>query len=242
PSEYRNTSRRTCNEKEFTTQELEYLQALYDGEIRFTDENVGGLIEGLKGLGVYNKTIIVIIGDHAEEFQEHGGCDHGHSLYDELIHVPMFMRIPSLENTGKISQQVREIDILPTVFDVLDIQYKADGVSLIPLIHGLNKSDLVVFSEAIHPSYAPEQKAVRHKGYKLIYQPPSKREEERWEFYDLQNDVMEQRQIIPEQGIRDELSELLLKFLSETERNQTQSEIEYEGDVEERLKSIGYIV
>ena len=99
--------------------DLEHLIALYDGEIRWTDEWIGRLMEMLRTKGLLDRTLIVLTADHGEEFFEHGAKGHGKSLYDETIRVPLIVRLPGVVEAGlRISQQVRTIDIYPTVLDI----------------------------------------------------------------------------------------------------------------------------
>ena len=87
-----------------------------------------------------NNTLIVFTSDHGEEFTEHGGMGHGTTLYNELLHVPFFIVNNSFMNIkeSKIDTLVRNIDILPTVMDILNIPAitEKDGVSLLSLIEG----------------------------------------------------------------------------------------------------------
>jgi hypothetical protein len=70
---------------------------LYDSEIRFTDEKlIKPLIQELKDLGIYRRTMLVFTGDHGEEFYDHGGWFHGHSLYNEILKVPLIIKFFSM--------------------------------------------------------------------------------------------------------------------------------------------------
>lgn len=96
--------------------DLEHVIALYDGEIRYTDEYVGKIVDLLREQGVYENTIIVLTSDHGEEFFEHGSKGHGKNLYDETIRVPMIFAAPNLIPPGQaIQEQVRLADIAPTI-------------------------------------------------------------------------------------------------------------------------------
>jgi len=244
PQDYRETTRfkTTSTGRVFTAKEMDYLHALHDGEIKYMDEQLGGLIDGIKDLGIYDKTIIVIIADHGEEFSEHGATDHGHTQYDELIHVPMFMHIPSIKKSTRIKYQVRSIDILPTILDILDIPgYTASGASLIPMLFGRENQDRIVYSEAIHPQYGPELKAVRFKGHKLIYRPKTKKFDENYELYDIINDVNETSPLDLDNAIRGELELILDDFLTGNIAKYKSKEVEYDEETLKRLREIGYL-
>ncbi len=74
--------------------DLEHLIALYDGEIRYTDKAIGKLIEQLKQRGVFEDTMIIITADHGDEFLDHGGKAHMATCYNELVKVPLVIRVP----------------------------------------------------------------------------------------------------------------------------------------------------
>jgi len=92
------------------------LKDLYRGEIKYADEQIGSFVQGLKDAGLYDNTLIIVTADHGEEFNEHGGWWHGVTLYDEMIHVPLIMKLPNSERAGqRMPWQVRQIDIAPTI-------------------------------------------------------------------------------------------------------------------------------
>ncbi|MEK7794600.1 MAG: sulfatase-like hydrolase/transferase, partial [Candidatus Hydrogenedentota bacterium] len=95
---------------------------LYDGEIAYFDDQFRLLIEALKRLDQYENTCIVLMSDHGEEFWEHGGTNHGHSLYDELLRVPCIVKLPGNDFAGaRVSEVIEMIDIAPTVLEVLNV-------------------------------------------------------------------------------------------------------------------------
>lgn len=96
--------------------ETEMLTELYDGEITYWDEQFGALVSELQRRGLYDTTTIVVTADHGEELCEHGGFWHGTTLYDEQIHVPLFVRLPGGRRAGTtVRHWVQSIDILPTL-------------------------------------------------------------------------------------------------------------------------------
>jgi len=160
-----------------TDAEKKYILSLYDGDIYHADMYVGKLIEKLKKLNLLSNTIIVLTSDHGQDFWDHypqRTCVHGHSLYDELLHVPLIIVFPDGTAKGKvIENQVRSIDIFPTILSALSIKYEPrsiDGTSSLPIIKGKSSSsDLVAYSEDIH--FGPERKSIRTEKYKYIYVP-----------------------------------------------------------------------
>jgi uncharacterized protein (TIRG00374 family) len=99
--------------------EAERLRKLYDGEIAFWDGHFGKLIEELKKRGLYDALTIVVTADHGEEFMEHGGFWHGSTLYDEQLHVPLYVKLPNRARAGTtISHWVESVDVMPTLLSL----------------------------------------------------------------------------------------------------------------------------
>jgi arylsulfatase A-like enzyme len=168
--------------------ERQELIALYDREVRYVDEQVGRVIAELDRLDIAEETLVVVLSDHGEEFWEHGGVEHGHTLYDELVRVPFVLRGPGLAKGARVSGVVRLIDVAPTILDLLGLPplIGARGVSLLSRLRGEHEEPLVAVSESL--LFAEEQTAVRTDRSKYV----------RWadgreEFYDLLTDPSEQR-------------------------------------------------
>jgi len=108
---------------------LDNLINFYDDEIVFTDKNIGNLISWMKEKGIYNNTIIIITSDHGEGFLEHGEIRHGNTLYDELIKIPLIVHIPQ-SNPKIVSQQVSQVDIFPSVLDLVGLSDIKDNLNI----------------------------------------------------------------------------------------------------------------
>jgi len=134
---------------------LTRLEQLYDGEVAYVDSEIGRLLEGLATRGLTENTVIAMVADHGEEFGDHGGFEHGHTLYDELIHVPLILSGPGTggsretapsgdsalnQATGPqermVGATVRLIDLAPTLCELAGIAPDPAfvGESLLPLI------------------------------------------------------------------------------------------------------------
>ncbi|MED5372620.1 MAG: sulfatase [Myxococcota bacterium] len=74
-----------------------FVRAAYQEEVRATDEAVGTLVQGLKDRGLWDRTTLVLTSDHGEAFWDRGSYEHGHTLMDEVTHVPLLVRAPGLE-------------------------------------------------------------------------------------------------------------------------------------------------
>jgi len=132
-----------------TAEDIRFLTAIYDAKVKEADKRLGTFLDTVKELGLYDTSIIVIVGDHGEEFMEHHYLDHGATLCEHQLHVPMIIRFPGGEGHGHVADAVRTIDVFPTVFDALGVAPPEgiNGQSLIPVLQG-QKLDLPIYSES----------------------------------------------------------------------------------------------
>ncbi|RLG31037.1 hypothetical protein DRN98_06860 [Methanosarcinales archaeon] len=110
--------------------------SLYDAGIYYADQAVGQVIKILKDNQMYNNSFIIILSDHGEEFYEHGGKGHN-KLFIECLHVPLIIKFPYNKYAGmKIRTPVRTIDLMATLFDILNIRTNTSqqGISFFPLL------------------------------------------------------------------------------------------------------------
>ncbi len=155
-----------------TPEERGFLLALYDGGVAGADEMVGGILDALSRAGVLDRTTVIITGDHGEEFWEHTGraAYHGHSLYDELLRVPLIWYEPGLPAAGTARDEpVSLIDIVPTVASRfgLSVREALDGVDLSPMLEGEDwRVNRALFAEAA--VRGPSRRSVRTQEGKLI--------------------------------------------------------------------------
>jgi hypothetical protein len=125
----------------------------YEQEARYLDDEVRALLDAIDGLGLGVRTLVVVMGDHGEEFLEHGQRMHGFALYDESTHVPLMMRLPGvIPAGGRVAVPVSLVDIAPTVLDLVGARplVGIDGTSLVPLLGGTRAewTRTAVFGEA----------------------------------------------------------------------------------------------
>jgi arylsulfatase A-like enzyme len=168
---------------------IEYIKRIYLGEVAFVDAQIGHLVDELKKLGLYDAATLIVTADHGEEFWDHGGFEHGHTLYDELIRIPLIVKLPAdVEAARKtIDAQVSIVDIMPTLFELQGIEQPESfiGSSLMPMIRGEELDDRPAYSEST--LYGYEKVSWRGSRYKLIYDmDPDK--ERQVELYDLDSD------------------------------------------------------
>ena len=166
-----------------------YAKNLYDGEIAYADSQLGHFIATLKKSGAYEKSVLIIVGDHGEGLGEHGEDTHGLFLYDSTLHVPLIVKLPAAAHHGAVVDKlVRTTDILPTVLSLTNTAAppELNGASLMPLINSESDSARELLGETDYPlrwGWAPI-KALREQNAKLIEAPKP-------EFYDLQSDPHE---------------------------------------------------
>ena len=113
--------------QKLTPEEREFLVSRYDGELRYLDHHLGRLLERLKTLKVYDNTLIIVTSDHGEAFGEHNLLDHGRTLYDELVRVPLIIKYPSAyKKSGAIEKRVSLVDLFPAILSMLNQPIPAD--------------------------------------------------------------------------------------------------------------------
>lgn len=125
----RETGRRRKGGKDgpfLTNDDYYHLQALYDGEITFMDLQIARLIRFLQTSNKFDNTIVIILSDHGESIGDHQILDHGHTLYEEQVHIPLIVEGPGIPANWRISALVRSIDILPTVLQLIHVSAPAD--------------------------------------------------------------------------------------------------------------------
>src|SRR5262249_6915480 len=97
------------------------LRALYDGEVRHADREFGAFLDLLRYRGLYANSLIVLVSDHGEEFYEHEGFDHGRTLYEEVLRVPLIVKYPRQRGAGqRVGSPVSTIDVMPTVLRTVE--------------------------------------------------------------------------------------------------------------------------
>jgi arylsulfatase A-like enzyme len=124
------------------------LRALYTGGVRHTDAELGRILRGLERDGFADRTLVVVVSDHGEEFWDHGTVLHSHSLFQELVHVPLIFRGEGRAGT-LVPETVRNLDVAPTVLDALAVPVPAThrGESLLPRLAGAAGESLPAVSE-----------------------------------------------------------------------------------------------
>lgn len=169
----------------------------YNGEIAWTDELVGRLLAGLEARGLTERTLVAVIADHGESLGEHGEHGHGFFIYEPTTRVPLILAGPYGGLAGRrIAQVVNNVDLAPTLLDLLGVSGKAEsgellsgqGRSLVPLLSAGDEPPLAPgYSEAFYPRFHygwSELRSIRTDRWHFIEAP-------RPELYDLVADPAE---------------------------------------------------
>lgn len=150
--------------------DLAHVVATYDAEIRSMDDGLALLVDTLQRLGALDRTLLVFTSDHGEEFGEHGTVGwHSHTLYDELLRVPLVVRFPRAAFAGaRIDRQVRSLDVAPTVLAAVGLDPPAtfEGTDLRAVVRDQPIGELVAVSRQDRPS-DKDIESVRTEAWKL---------------------------------------------------------------------------
>jgi len=152
-----------------TDDDMDFIRALYKGEVTYQDHYLAELIDKITDLGLMEDTLIVITNDHGEELRDHGTMGHGWPLFEEQIRAPLLMHYPPIFAPGSsVTQVIEHVDLAPTILDSLGVapMKSADGLSFLPFLEdGIGKRQ--------HPFYAVAwtrkgMRSVRVGDWKLI--------------------------------------------------------------------------
>jgi choline-sulfatase len=171
-----------------------YSKDLYSGEVAFTDAQVGRLLQWLAGHGLNEKTLIVLMADHGESLGDHGEYTHGVFLYESTMHIPLIVAGPGIPQGQVVQQQVRSIDVMPTVADFLQVSPgdKVQGTSLMPLMIGQKEVPTHYnYMETLYPKTSmgwSELRGMRTDQWKMIAAPKP-------ELYRLDEDRAEKQNV-----------------------------------------------
>ena len=229
-------------------EDIEHLKALYDGQIREIDDRIGELVSA--ALEADERTLVILMSDHGEEFQEHGRFLHD-QLYEELLRVPLILRLPS-GRSGRVEERISLLDLAPTLLDLLGVEPPAQfqGSSLLPVIEGKEDRPLVYGEKVVRSPSGDEMAEEGSRGIRaaLIVDDWKVIAARSQELYYLPDDQGEQSDLASESS---ELGRLL-RLLAEVNRRNAALRMELgtgRGDSQgldeetlEELEALGYLV
>jgi arylsulfatase A-like enzyme len=170
------------------------VRAAYDAEVAFVDAQIGRLVAELERRGARARTTILVSADHGEEFWEHGAFEHGHSLYDELVRVPLLIASGDEQGASVVDTPVRTLDVMPTIFELLGLPPAPtfEGQSLLPVWRGADRNARSAVLDST--LYGHDKVALRTERLKLILDREP-RAEHPLELYDWSADPLEQHDL-----------------------------------------------
>ena len=173
------------------SRELQYLEKLYDEEILAVDLAMGRFFDEMKNAGDWANTVIIVTSDHGEEFFDHGGFEHGHTLYGELTRVPLVVRGPGLD-LGEIDGVVEHIDISRGILGLAGIAQGAlpDGNDLFSRLRR-GEAPLAGSSISENTLYGPPRLSYLDESHRM-HVLPGRGSVEIWE---LDDDGLEARRL-----------------------------------------------
>lgn len=194
--------------------DVQFWRAVYDEKIQRADAKFSRFLRNYAALGLLAKTIFILTSDHGTELYEHRRFDHGFTLYQEQIHVPLIVWAPGMGRGLRIEDRVSSIDVMPTVLDLLEIQKSPGlqkqlrGKSLLPAMRG-EPSQRPVYSETNYRQFTYKRSIIAPSDWKLIYTLESKERE----LYQLRDDPGELRnQAAAEPAVADALERQLFEY------------------------------
>jgi arylsulfatase A-like enzyme len=236
-------------------EDFRYALALYDGEIDYTDAQLGRVLAKLAELGRSDSTLIVLTSDHGEEFKDHGSMGHKSSLYREQTRVPLVFSHRKLVASGrKVEAPVSVVDITPTILDLLGrpLLGKAQGVSLAPyLVPGSEEAKPParhLFTEmgplGVTWEGHSHLKAVRNERYNLIVNY-----DREWkQLFDRIDDPLEKKDLYEAKKDTAEIRDLQAQLdgfvragLAYNASFREKNQIEIDEETRERLRALGYM-
>jgi arylsulfatase A-like enzyme/Flp pilus assembly protein TadD len=214
-----------------------FASAPYDGEIAWIDQLVGRLLAELKAKGLTEQSMLVVTADHGEALGDHGEQTHGLFLYDETLHVPLIVRLPGRQQSGKrVETRVRLADVAPTILE-------AAGAAVPPGVQGESmlkaSADRPAYAETEYPrrgfGWAPLA-SWRAEGFLFVRAP-------RRELYDQVADAASLRNLVSTRArIADGMDRELRNFLVRSSgARATDTKAPVDPDLAARLAALGYV-
>jgi len=218
-----------------------YRKNLYDGEVAYSDQQVGRFLDAVGRKSPADKTLVVVLADHGESLGEHGEFNHGVFLYDATLRIPFLLSGPGVPGGVRVTQQTRTIDVLPTILALLGGKPPAScqGVSLTPVFSGGTVATTYSYEETLYPKMNmgwAELRGIRTARWKYVHAP-------RPELYDLAQDPGETTNVIEAHPKEFQELEARLKMLNSAGANGVEKVATSQVDEHtlDQLKSLGYL-
>jgi len=236
--------------------------AWYDASIRAMDVEVDRLFAHLASLGIEDDVLFAFVSDHGEEFLEHGESWHGHSVYGEMINVPMAVRWPGVVPAGRVvDRTTQSIDLMPTLLELSLVETpehtqgnsQVEGMASAPagpggtayseLRHKADDPDKEEPEDDEDKDVHPDALVVVHDGWKLIWNIVLRDERPEFELFDHRADPLNLKEVASEHP--DKVAALKALIEAWQERALAEKVASETGDLsddeKEALKALGYL-
>lgn len=231
-----------------TPAQQNHYQALYDRAVQYIDEQIGQLLDYLENSRLADSTVIIVVSDHGEEFLERDHWGHVETnLHDEILRVPLIIRLPEQAKRQIVQRQVRTLDIMPTVLNLCNCPSleNMEGSSLVPFWNGDESQYKATIS--ISERWRDEGDishiiALRTETFKYIW---NDRKPDQPALYDLQTDPEERHDVGPLYPDKmGRFQSVIDQHRQRTIQTRPTSGVTKPGldkDVIERLRGLGYV-
>jgi tetratricopeptide (TPR) repeat protein len=214
-----------------------YRDRPYDGEIAYTDQQLGRLFDAVARKSPSEKTLIAVLSDHGESFSEHGEYTHGVFLYDSTLRIAFLMAGGGIPAGVRVKQQARTIDLLPTVLELMGSKAPPgiQGTSLAPAFRGKEVPTAYAYAETLFPKFNmgwAELRAMRTNRWKYVRAPKP-------ELYDLAQDPAETINVIA--GHAAEARELEAQLKTVSSGTEKVASAPMDPATMKQLRSLGYL-
>ncbi len=242
---------------DLTDGEKEYVRALYDSGIHYTDHQVGLLVSRLREEGLLARTLLIVMSDHGEDLWERSGWGHGHAMFDRQTRVPLIVHVPEamrkalgleLGPGAVVRQQVRLFDLYPTILDLLGVKldHPIQARSLRPLLAGGRLPPAPAFSEDVY--WGPiEVKGLRTDRFKYLVATPRRPDHDDapgWEaLYDLRQDPDEEVDVQQRHpDVLQRMRSIVARIVEDAQGPEAPRVPEdLDPELEKQLRALGYI-
>ncbi len=244
--------------KNVEEKEKKKIIAIYEAGVYTFDHYFGEFVKFLKQRHLYSNSMIILLADHGEEFGDHGGWEHGHSLYEELINIPLIIKFPQNRYAGKrVHSIVSTTDILPAIIDYyhvkLHLPYKLDGISLLKTLNSKSNNNSRIIISYLAP-YAvnggvPMKIALVTENLKLIFNQKMSQKDlnfflspprfDKYELYDLKKDPEERHNLFGKWRYKARVKKLI-RILKLVEFKEGKN-LHLSSHFLKELKSLGYV-
>ena len=215
-----------------------YAKRAYLGEIAYTDQQVGVLLDAVERLGAADRTAVVIAGDHGESFGNHKEHQHGIFVYNATMHVPFILKPAGGTGPRMIEEAVGLVDVTPTVLGMAGLEADAadfDGIDLSGTIEGEQPPRRAIYGESMYARYHfgwSEQRMIVQWPYKYIGSTDP-------ELFEIDADAKEHEDLT--EALPDKAAELAAILAGRPSHESSGATASIDPETAARLEALGYV-